>query len=70
MIFIATYLEIREETLNGLFKRDVVCCELVFLKIVFEIGGNEAMPIHHCVPRPKAAVARREESFKLIVIAF
>jgi hypothetical protein len=42
---IPPYLEVLEETLDGLVKSHPVLKKLVALEIVFEVPGREAMPV-------------------------
>lgn len=44
---VATNLEVREEALYCFLKRNTVGCKFIVFKVIFEIGGNEAMPIYH-----------------------
>jgi len=46
---VPTHLKVGEETFHGLLKCDVMCGEFVPLKVVFEVGRCETMPIDHCV---------------------
>ena len=40
-------LEVTEKALRGFFKIDTVGGEFVLVKVIFEVRGSEALPVHH-----------------------
>jgi hypothetical protein len=42
-------LKVRKEAFNGFLKTHTMMCELISIKIVFEISGDEPTPISHVV---------------------
>jgi hypothetical protein len=47
--FVPPNLEIREKALDGFLELDSMDRQFIVFKIVFEIGGSEALPVGHGV---------------------
>jgi hypothetical protein len=60
--FVSPYFKVGKETFDGFLEGDSMSGQFVAVKVIFKIGGGEALPVGHNV-YPELIITQPESAF-------